>query len=158
MCKLFFLTKKKSSCDHLTEGINVSWIPGNNCTSTLLWGFFFPFFVGEKKSTQLQCSVGNHISLQKKSSLCISLLADFSLCESSLCCEVNFLPVLDQIPVYLLRLLQICCEWSCQQVGLYKLGLILQQPRVLGVDCLPSSLVILNRFFFFTFRSKYQYD
>lgn len=72
----------------------------------------------------------------------------------------EFFPVLDQIPVCLLKLLlQISCEWSCQQVGLYKLRLVLQQPRVLVVDCLPSSLIILNSFFFFfPVRSKYQYD
>lgn len=111
--------------------------------------FLFSFVVG---GTQFQCSLGDHISLQKKSSLYVSLLANFSLCESSLCCQVNFFPVLDQIPGCLLKLiLQICCEWSCQQVELYKVRLVLQQPRVLVAHCLPSSLVILNSFFFFSF-------
>lgn len=124
----------------------------------ILWvlifgGFLFCFVVGGKgqhSSNALQVTI---FRCKSGSGLCVSLLAEFILCDSSLCGQVNFLPIPEQIPVCPLKLLlQICCEWSCQQVGLCKLRLVLQQPRVLGVDCLQhSSLAILNSLFFFPF-------
>lgn len=75
----------------------------------------------------------------------------YSVCvNSSLCGRANCPAVLNRILMCPLKLLlHICCGWPCKQVQTH--GLVLQQPRGLGVGCIPSSLIILNDFIFFSF-------